>query len=72
MPEETNNTKAVEVDYVCDVCKKGRMRPTGIILERLPPLYVHKCNKCGQGMNLYCTYPTIRFATTGTPGERKP
>jgi hypothetical protein len=51
----------VSVDYICDVCGKGYMRYSGVMLTVNPPLYPHKCDKCGQGMNLSEVYPHITY-----------
>jgi hypothetical protein len=60
MPEEKKPLKSFSIDYICDVCGKGHMRPTGVVYERMPPLFVHECDKCGQGMNLDHHYPYVR------------
>ena len=48
------------IAYRCDVCGKGEMLPTGAMHEILgKKLFVHKCVKCGQGMNFDRTYPSL-------------
>jgi len=59
--EEQHEAKVIIVDYICDVCKEGKMIPTGMVLSSYPPQYPHVCNKCGSTTNLKETYPTTRF-----------
>mgnify|MGYP003507846415 CR=1 FL=1 len=37
----------IQVDYQCDKCEEGVMRPTGVVKPMSPPLIVHRCTKCG-------------------------
>ena len=56
--EEKYKVQTYEIDYKCDVCGKGRYRPTGIVLTSFPIQYPHRCNFCGAEMNVReHTYP---------------
>ena len=59
MAKEKYTVNTYEIDFKCDVCGKGYMRPlVGTILPSWPPQYPHKCNKCGAEMNVIGhTYP---------------
>ena len=58
MAEEKYKVNIYEVDFKCDVCGKGYMRPLGTVLPSYPAQYPHRCNKCGAEMNVIgCTYP---------------
>ena len=48
-----------QIDYDCDDCKEGMMRPIGNIIEGSdPPLYPHICNNCGEKeVNFEVMYP---------------
>lgn len=61
--EETKDVKTVKVDYKCDVCKEGYLRPTGTCFTSNPPQYPHKCNnpKCDAGNTFNFTYPYIDY-----------
>ena len=56
--EEKCKVNTYEIDYKCDVCGKGYMRPLGTVLPSYPAQYPHRCNKCGAEMNVIGhTYP---------------
>lgn len=61
MSELKVEVKPVEVDYGCDQCGKGMMRPTGIALLSNPVKYPHKCSICGYEMIFLVKYPSVRF-----------
>lgn len=62
MSEITKEIKVIGVDYVCDKCGIGKMRPTGICLDSNPPQYPHECENCGHVINMWnVTYPTTRY-----------
>lgn len=65
MPFENNPLRVAQVDYVCDKCREGRMRPTGIFLSSNPPKFPHRCTSCGDEMVFSETYPTIHVMTDG-------
>lgn len=49
----------ISVDYRCDSCKEGFMRPNGEILTSYPAQYPHVCNKCFVGQSFDRTYPYV-------------
>lgn len=49
----------VRVDQICDECKEGRMRPTGMCLTSASPQYPHRCTHCDKYQNFHATYPRI-------------
>lgn len=51
----------VEVDEICDVCQKGRMRPTGQCFSCYPPVYEHICTDCCARCNFEQTYPHLAY-----------
>ena len=46
-----------QIEYKCDSCNIGNMRPTGIMLPSYPPKYPHKCTFCDNTITLNDTYP---------------
>lgn len=61
MPEITKEIKVIGIDYVCDECGIGKMRPTGVCLDSMPPYYPHVCDNCGYEAGFETTYPTTRY-----------
>ena len=58
MPEIEYPVKAHEIDYTCDECGEGLMRPTGASLMTSPPYYPHVCTVCRKVENFRDTrYP---------------
>lgn len=60
------------VDYICDMCNKGRMRPhNSTALMSNPPKFPHQCNnpECKAIINLSDRYPTIRHSITLSEGS---
>jgi len=49
------------VDMQCAKCD-GMMRSTGICLTSMPPIYPHKCNKCGYEESFGICYPSTEFS----------
>ena len=47
----------------CDECG-GKMRPTGRVLDSMPPKYVHRCESCGTETNEDDQYPMIDYEVT--------
>lgn len=45
------------VEYICDKCHAGKMKPTGIMLTCMPPKYEHVCPYCNTKAHLDHTYP---------------
>lgn len=52
MAEERYKVKTYEIDFRCDICKKGYMRPTGEVIATYPMQYPHKCTFCGAEMTI--------------------
>ena len=50
MAEEKYKVTTYEIDFKCDVCEEGYMRPTGEVLLTFPMQYPHRCNHCGAEM----------------------
>lgn len=64
MAEIKEKVTPVRVDYVCDECKIGRMRPTGEILTSFPSQHPHRCNneECGAEKTFTSiSYPHILY-----------
>lgn len=61
MPEARQAMVPVQIDYVCDRCGQGRMRPTGMTLTSNPPQYPHACTACDARGTFLVIYPTVRF-----------
>lgn len=52
----------IGIKYICDICCKGDMLPTGRNeWSASPPAFEHVCNKCGQKANFTEKYSLIRF-----------
>ena len=46
--EIKNEVKCYQMDYVCDKCGKGLLRPIGAFnLIKEKPVYQHECKVCG-------------------------
>ena len=50
MAEEKYKVNTYEIDYKCDACRTGYMRPLGTVLLSNPAQYPHRCNNCGAEM----------------------
>lgn len=61
MAETTAPLEVVEVDYVCDACGTGRMRPAGTMLLTDPPKWPHQCSHCGDEKVFGTKYPTVGY-----------
>lgn len=59
-----NEVRVFEEELKCTYCEDGRMQSTNepMILTS-PPLYPHKCNRCGQGENRHERFPRITYET---------
>ena len=44
--EIKQEVKTYEVDYECDECETGKLRPLGSVLPTDPPQYPHQCTGC--------------------------
>jgi hypothetical protein len=65
MSEKVTPVQTVLVDYVCDSCGEGEMRPTGLVIDTYPQQYPHFCSKCGTGKTFPVTYPMVRHIAQG-------
>lgn len=71
MSEVTVDEKAIKitcaktVKYICDECNIGEMKPTGIMVPMIPPLYGHMCTFCTHQRNLKHIYPRTVLITEG-------
>lgn len=57
MEKELGTLIPVEIDYECDVCKRGFMHPTGEINQG----FEHKCTNCDNKQIFEIKYPTVKF-----------
>lgn len=58
MAEERCKVQTYEIDFKCDICGIGHMRPTGEAIATYPVQYPHKCSYCGAEMTISGhTYP---------------
>ena len=57
--------RPIQIDYHCDECEHGLMRPVGHMLMTDPPQFEHKCTECGYLMVFNERYPTVRYALEG-------
>lgn len=49
--------KHVVVKKKCSKCNQGEMKGTGVVFTVYPPLYQHKCEKCGETRSFNDCYP---------------
>jgi hypothetical protein len=54
------------LDYTCDKCERGRMRPDGVSPPSQPVTYPHKCTVCGHTASLHKRYPDIIYRIAET------
>jgi hypothetical protein len=59
MSEVEREVSTFKVDYRCDHCPDGVMRPTGIVYDNVPPRYPHYCTACGHTETFSYRYPMI-------------
>lgn len=63
MAETTKPVAYVWVDYTCDECAQGVMRPArdyGALLS-IPQQYPHRCTNCNHLQKFLVTYPHQRM-----------
>lgn len=65
MSREQTPLRTVRVDYRCDKCDTGHMRPTGVMLLSNPPKFPHRCTECDALQTFTEKYPTIQYAEEG-------
>lgn len=61
MSEYYKKVKTYQVVYICDVCRRGEMKPTGMALLTAPPQYPHTCDKCGASTTFREIYPRLEY-----------
>lgn len=55
--EVKKEVKVFHVEYACDACGEGKLKPTNMALSTYPAQYPHKCDKCGIGQTFFHRYP---------------
>lgn len=60
MAEYKMPVRAVEVDYRCEKCSQGHMRPTGVKFLATSNRYEHRCSNCKETEVFEVNYPFIR------------
>jgi hypothetical protein len=64
MAEEQTEVKVYMVEYRCDKCGNGYLKPTGSMLASSPPWYPHECDFCGDISKFHKEkYPLTRYKT---------
>lgn len=69
MAENTYPVKPVGIEYICDICKVGRMQYQRLVfsghMEHRETTFEHKCNHvdCGHVQEFPIQYPTVRFVS---------
>ena len=66
------NARVVYVECYCDICGGEMKADTAVVLAVYPPLYPHKCSKCGATKDLREMYPTIKYVVENSEVEAKP
>ena len=60
--EMVAESKILVVYQTCDKCGEGIMERDGNeVFASYPPLYPHKCDKCGYKTNYHVSYPYQRI-----------
>lgn len=70
MPITEQAIENFELDYVCDTCGIGNMRPEGACWMSSPPQFPHRCNnpECkAEQVFSDVRYPTTAYRRTGEP-----
>jgi len=62
--------RPIRVDYKCDKCNVGYMRPNGKMIHAIYTSqyrveFVHICTHCGVDQKFTEKYPTVRYAREG-------
>ncbi len=57
MPITTYKVDQYSIDWQCDKCKAGFMRPYAQIIKTKDNLIRHKCNKCDHTQSFPVVYP---------------
>jgi hypothetical protein len=61
MPIQRIYQKPYKVIWICDKCGDGIMEYSGISYSTNPPMYPHKCSKCGNPETVDNIYPRIEY-----------
>lgn len=70
--EKVANAQLILVEYVCDECQQGLMRPNGVMLMSNPPQYPHQCTNCGSTKVFYNQYPYQKIVATENLRDPEP
>lgn len=72
MAEEKRAVSVRTVEYVCDACGEGHMKPTCMCLPSNPPQYPHACDKCGECRTFNVIYPRTEYRAAEFSLNRHP
>jgi hypothetical protein len=61
MAEREAEVKTFVIQYICDTCNTGVMKPQELMLTVHPPLYCHKCDNCEATKNFDEKYPRVVY-----------
>lgn len=69
--EEMFDIKPVGIRYICEFCNEGEMKtvPGSEAKLSFPPMFDHKCTKCGKMMLLPKIYPYIEWIPSKEEGS---
>lgn len=59
--EQRTEVKTYRVTRICDVCREGEMKPTGVSHPVWPVRYQHQCEKCGDIVTFTFIYPRTEY-----------
>ena len=59
--EEKFEAKVFWTHQRCDDCDNGYMKPTGTVLTTYPPIYPHRCDRCGAVKSFSVSYPYMTY-----------
>lgn len=48
MAEKETEVRTFNIEYECDKCQSGNMKPTGQCFTTDPPQFPHVCENCGE------------------------
>lgn len=65
MGYEQTPLRPIRVDYCCDHCHVGYMRPTGVMQLTDPARFPHRCTHCDHEQTFIEKYPTVRYVLEG-------
>ena len=67
MPLEQKRARTILVDYLCDKCGIGHMRPRGFVRLGDPPHFPHSCYRCAATMTFLEKYPAVQYGAEDDP-----